>query len=287
MAINLPNFSLEDLRKKDIAKPNKLFCLILGPRGVGKSTLISTTTLPTLLINFKREEHGLIAARSMNKDIVSLMVDEVDGHKLNDRETYSRIFEVLDWIKNDEQVEKEIKVIAFDSFGVVDRIVQKHPFVAAANSYDKGKVSLQLHMDIVDKLSELKHKFHVLVTMPGTSKIDHDGQIIEMIPDIVGFNAVGSVAGIFAQVLPLRCDSRVRLIDMYALINKTGKTMSGEVKRSPFYPRLTGLVDDEIDKLTNNTGLLPADLSHILRIYKAKELGKLEKLYQQQSTEGE
>lgn len=252
----------------------RLFCLIAGIRGSGKSTAIGTMQLPTLLIASALESHASMAAKVYGgENIITALYDVGDDDKqLKPDKAIEKLHSILDYLISSKDIFDSIKVVALDSFSAVDKtLLETTRVLQEKNGFEAMKVMEQEHLRIIRKLKELHRRgMHILATMPIMASFDDDGFYVTAKPEIRGVTATSNIAGIFDEVLVVAKYNRQFVFQMDLLFKKVGKEVSGADKQIVFHPRINGLSEQELIGIAGEHLLLPADLNYIYGLKKSK-----------------
>lgn len=269
----MKQFSFESLKAKQPSE--KLFCLISGIRGSGKSTAIGTLKVPTLLICSSLESHAVNAAKVFgHDDIIFTMYDVDDDEKqLKADDAISNLHAILDYLIIAPNLLENIQCVALDSISAVDKtLLETTRILQEKNGFECMKIMEQLHLRIIKKLKELHRRgVHILVTMPIMAAFDEDGYYLSAKPEIRGVTATSNIAGIFSEVLVAAKIRNTRVFQMNLLFKKSGSEVSGDKKEIAFHPRINGLSDEDISILSEGTFVLPSDLNYIYQSKLSKE----------------
>lgn len=259
------------------------FGLILGPSGSGKSTLIGTLKVPTLYLYTSVENHGIVAAGAVNKQIIPICLDRSDsGEMLNADQTFDRTMTIL----SDKSIVDNVGAVALDSMTEVDQIVRKTKTFAAYcrtdkgghNTYKEGE-SVMVHMkQIIEAMKGLNNLgMHCFATCAALTKsLDDAGTLSEVTPKLLGFEGANDLIRQFQDVLlvarvniPTESNddpSPQHVLLFHSTITKSARDMKGQVlKTANFSPRISGLLVDELP------ALMRADLSELLQIKNGKK----------------
>lgn len=271
MKISFENFK----NQSKLYSEEKLFCLIAGVRGAGKSTTIGTLNLPTLLIASSLESHAIEAAQLFGaQNITSTLYDVDDKNKqLRADAALANLHEILDFLINSEDLLNNIKVVALDSISAIDKtLLETTRILGEKNGFERPKLVEQEHLKIIRKLKELHRRgLHVLATMPILATYNEDGFYTSVKPEITGITTTSSISGIFPEVLVVGRADNQHVFQMNLVIKKTGKDTSGADKQIIFHPRITGLSHQDLLEAAGEDLLLPADLDYIYRLKQAKK----------------
>ena len=273
--INIDDFSTN--KKVD----NKLFALILGIRGAGKSSVIGTLNTKTILISSSLESHGIQAAQALasSESIYSILydIDSTTNKQLKADEALINLHNILDFLLTSEDIKNQIGAIALDSFSAVDKTLLATTRIASeTNNWAAGDIMEIEHLNIIRKLKELHRKgFHILATMPIISLYDENGFYTEARQDIRGVRTASTICGIFPEILPILRYENQHIFQMDLTIKKSSKDVKKGTERATISnPRITGLTYQDLSSISEDL-VLPADLSYIYKLKKTKLEGAI------------
>lgn len=256
---------------KEATKPvadETLFACICGPRGSGKSTLVSTTGLPTLLLSFNMESHGVTSARSLGATVANVFLDvDNEGNQLSADAVITKLKEIL----IHPELPKKFGAVALDSLSVFDLYVNQHSTVKSAQKYKEAEATETLYNDIIKLLRNLQaKKVHILCTLAVEAEIDKNtGESINVTPTLRGYNMVNKVLGAFSDIFLVGpvlvteedgSTEKINVIQFGGKFTKAGKKMSGEARSLTFNPRLSGVPSQYMPE----EGYLPASLRKLI-----------------------
>ncbi len=235
----------------------KLFLVLLGSSGNGKSTAQGTFGCKTLYLYTQGENHGPQAARTFGKDNVVPVCIDRDGEKmLSADESIKRLHSILDDV---EALKNEgFEAISVDGFSELEDLVRNTTKFKIMTTTDSGKhngfaeagATLFQLKEIVSKLKKLHRmlKIHVCATEILTVKeLGEDGTILDSAPQMLGYSVATGILQMFPDVLIIgrmqKKDKVSYRFQMLASSNKTSKDgVTQEVKKTfNFSPRITGI----------------------------------------------
>lgn len=265
--------SFEKLKSKQFQE-NKLFCLISGIRGSGKSTTIGTLGVPTLLIASSFESHAVQASQTFGKENIIPSLYDVDENEkqLRPDAAIQNLHDILDFLITTPDLLENIGAVVVDSISAIDKtLLETTRILQEKNGFEAMKIMEQEHFRIIKKLKELHRKgLHVVATMPILGAFDEEGFYVSAKPEIRGVTATSNIAGIFSEVLVCAKINKEHFFQMDLLIKKVGKEVSGDKKEIAFHPRITGLTDEDILEISGENRIVPANLSYVYELKKAK-----------------
>lgn len=270
MKISFENFKEQSKQYEE----NKLFCLLVGIRGSGKSTAIGSLKVPTLLIASSLESHSIEASQMHNDNIIPTLYDvDKDGKQLKPDVALSNLHSILDYLINTDELTTNIEAVAIDSFAAIDKtILELTKVVSEKNGFERPKIIQQEHLRIIRKLKEISRRgVHVIATIPIMASVDEEGLYTSAKPELTGADTTSIICGIFNEVLPVTKIGAEHVFQMDLLIKKSGKDATGGDKSIISYPRITGLSKHDLISAAGESLLLPADLDYVYKLKKAKK----------------
>jgi len=271
------NFDTFKNYSKQLTDNTKLFILIGGIRGAGKSTVIGTLNKRTLLIASTLEAHAVQASKLYGGDNISAILYDVDENQrqVKPDAAMANLHSYLDFLISSDDLLSNYDAIALDSMSAIDKtLLETTRIVQEKNGFEQMKIIEQEHFRVIRKLKELHRKgLHVIATMPILATFDEDGFYHTVSPEIRGITTTSNISGIFDDVVVIAKPDNEHLFQMNLMIKKTGKAMNGVEKKLIFKPRITGLSDNDILSISPDA-VLPADLSYIYQLKLAKKKGK-------------
>ncbi len=253
---------------------DKLFCLLVGIRGAGKSTAIGSLKVPTLLIASSLESHSIEAVQMFNPNIIPTLYDvDEHGKQLKPDLALNNLHSILDYLIETDELENNIEAVAIDSFSAIDKtILEISKVITEKNGFERPKVIQQEHLKVIRKLKEISRRnIHVIATLPIMAALDDEGLYANAKPELTGADTTSIICGIFNEVLPVTKIGHQYIFQMELVIKKTGKDSAGADKSIISYPRITGLSKQDLLAAAGENLLLPADLDYIVQLKKAKK----------------
>lgn len=251
---------------------NKLFAIIAGIRGSGKSTVLGTLNVPTLIITSSFEAHGVEAARAIGRDnILSVLYDIEEEKQLKADDALKNLHNILDFLINSEDILKNIQAVALDSVSAIDKtLLETTRIVTEKNNWTVIDLMEFEHLKILKKLKELHRKgLHVLTTMPILARFDEDGFYVSASPELRGTKTSAIISGSFYEILPITKYRGEYIFQMDLSIKKVSKDAQGNEKATIAHPRITGLLTQDLMQVSKDL-ILPADLDYVYKLKQAK-----------------
>ncbi len=258
--------SFKDLKKasKSTVAPVP-FCILIGPRSAGKSSVFGTSSKSIILITTSSESHGINAARTAavraghGDTIVEYFIDRDDEGKdiVSADLQLARLTSLLDFLVASPDTAKEIGSVAFDSLSSLDKVICRSKDVLTANTYEKNKVIISKALDVVAKLRSVHAKgVGVFCTCAASSEADPNSAAHTRVTPVLGsYGLVNELIGAFDDVLIIgpvnMTDDEGKDVKEYVFqtggqIERSGKTFTGQPRSLSFSPRITGIMSDEL-----------------------------------------
>lgn len=257
-----------------VVNENKLFTLLTGIRGAGKSTVIGTLGVRTFLLATTLESHAVTASKIFGgNNIISTLFDtDEDNKQMKPDAALTNLHAILDFLINSPDLLNNIDCVALDSVSAVDKIlIETSRILQEKNGFEQLKILEQEHLKIIRKLKELHRKgLHVIATMPILATFDENGFYATAKAEIRGVTTTSNIAGNFDDILVIAKPEKDYIFQMDLMIKKVGKDMTGLEKSVVFRPRITGLSEQDLLHISPDL-VLPADLSYIYQLKVAKQ----------------
>lgn len=270
------------LALKEIRNP-LIQAVVLGSSGAGKSSLLGTFGVKTLLLYGTGESHSGKAAHAFGGDnIIPVCFDygTPEGEKIERYLTPDEAIKSLRSILQNHDLlrQLEIKAIAVDGLAVLERLVKetdrwKSKCLTAQgkhNTFKETEASLESLSAIIDdlKIAQKMLDVHIAMTcMLDVKDLAKDGSIMEASPRLAGYMLAEGLIQQFSDVLVVGKISRTlegKQVTKYKLqfmsdLSKASKDETGELKRAMnFNPRVSGVA--------NLPALIDADLSQLIKL---------------------
>lgn len=260
-------FTFENLKSQSKQLfDNKLFALIVGIRGSGKSSVLGTLGMKTFLITSTLESHSLTAAKAMGgNNIIPFLYDVDDAQKqLKPDAAIEKLHDILSFLLESPDVLTHVQAIALDSIGAIDKtLLETTRIITEKNNWAVIDIMETEHLRIIRKLKELHRKgLHILVTMPIIATFDEDGLYTTAAPEIRGIKTSSVISGVFPDILPITKYHGQFVFQMDMTMKKVSVDKQGKEKVFIAHPRINGVLQDEIKEASPEL-LLAADLSYI------------------------
>lgn len=241
--------------KKDLAN-KKLFLVLLGSSGNGKSYTQGTFGVKTLYLYTQGENHGPKSASSLGRDnIVPVCIDSDAGEDLSADQAIQRLHSILDsseWIK--KQGFGAISVDGISELEFLIRDTSKFKQMTTTdsgkhNGFAEGPATLFQFREILKKLKRLQRELDIHVCMTcilNVKSYGEDGTITDSTPQSTGYVVATGLVQQFDDVMIIgkmqrKGVTRYRL-QLLAEASRSTKDETGEIKKTfNFSPRLTGV----------------------------------------------
>ena len=235
----------------------KLFLVLLGASGNGKSFAQGTFGVKTLYLYTQGESHGPRAAGTMGKsNIVPVCIDREGDKSLNADEALKRLHSILD--DTDALAKGKFGAVSIDGFSELEDLVRNSTKFKVMTTTESGKhngyaetgATLFQLKEIISKLKRLQRvlNVHVCATETLTVKeLNEEGLILDSSPQLIGYSVATGVLQQFDDVMIIgRMQKKDKVSYRFQLIaGSTKKSLDGtthEVKKTfNFSPRLTGV----------------------------------------------
>ena len=236
--------------KQDLIN-DKLFLILLGSSGNGKSFAQGTFGVKTLYLYAQGESHGPKSAATLGgANIVPVCIDREGAKELSPDEAIARLITILDDV---EGIEKAgFKAISIDGASEIEALIRSTAKfkLTAKTSFEEGPATLAVFRQILNRLKKLQReaKVHVCLTCTlSVKEYGEDGAILESSPSLHGFQVATGLIQQFDDVMVIgrmqRKDKVGYRLQLAAGVNKTTKDFTTkEVNKTyNFSPRLTGV----------------------------------------------
>lgn len=247
--------------KKDLSN-NRLFLLLLGPSGNGKSYVQGTFGCRVLYLYTKGEDHGPKAAReaatrlAAGTEIMPLRLDLDNDKELTSDETLKRLHSILE---DSESIKlAKIGAVVLDSMTEIEHLIRSSSHFKQMTTTDSGKhngfaeagATLFQFKEIIAKLKKLQRDadVHICATEILTVKeLSDEGLILDSTPQLIGYTVATGIVQQFEDVVIMgkmsKKDKIAYRFQMVAESSKVSKdSVTREIKKTfNFSPRLTGV----------------------------------------------
>ena len=247
--------------KKDLDN-SKLFLLLLGASGNGKSYVQGTFGCKVLYLYTKGEDHGpksatrSAEASGLGTEIIPVRIDHDGTKELNADESLQRLHAILDDVAGIKAA--GIGALTLDSFSELEHLVRASRKFIAMTTTDAGKhngfaeagATLFQFKEIIGKLKRLQKeaKIHICATEILTIKeLNDEGLILDSSPQLIGYSVATGVVQQFDDIMIIgKMSKKDKIAYRLQLVAESGKmskdAITREVKKTfNFSPRLTGV----------------------------------------------
>jgi hypothetical protein len=262
---------------KKRAKGNKdegMLACILGAGQAGKSTLLGTTGLPTLILHTSDESHGLMSAGIYNNDVTGVCINtDDDGNAVEAEVAFQKLLTIL----SDPSLIKHFGAVCLDSLSSVDILLKQTEFFKAFcrekggvhNRFKEGEAILTALQMIVNATALYrKNGGNFLVTLAVDVKaVDGDGVAETIVPVLSTYGVANAVPRLFDTVLytsqAVVDGAQKRALIFSTQATRVSKEAGGATKKTlNFSPCLRGISDED------TPDFMPADLSKLIAFMK-------------------
>ena len=266
-------------------KNKKLFLLLLGASGNGKSYALGTFGVKTLYLYMASESHGLTSSASQaGKNLVPVCIDRVqdsDGKEvqLTPDLAIGRLHEILDSTEGMKKM--GIQAIAVDGVTELEAAIRetsKYRQMTTTengkhNGFAEGSATLFQFREIIKKLNRAQREIgvHVAMTCILTIKaMNEEGLITDSSPHSSGYSVATGIIQQFSDVMVVgkmkKKDKIAYRFQLVAEANRTSTDQNGEIKKLfNFSPRVTG-----VDILSLGASI-EANLAQLITIKEGKQ----------------
>jgi len=264
--------SLKAKYKAQRSDPSRIFAVVLGERGMGKSgTSAGTWAKGTKILHlaFVQEDHGLDSSSGIVKDsddLIPVLVDlKADGTKMTPAEAFDATLAYLNMDMTG------VDVVVVDGLSALDTIVANHPKVTGAKGYDGKKVSDLLFDELLTAFKKVGMAGkHIVITCSTEVRIVPDGVYKQ--PSLRGGSSINSIIGSCSEILAMdkvSVDGKTTYVFTFdgPDVQKSGKKMNGEGYSLVVEPRIAGVPSELIP------AQMKASFAYLLK-YKKDSLAK-------------
>jgi AAA domain len=238
-------------------KTDKLFAIILGSSGAGKSHVAGTAPGKILYLYLDSERHGSSSALKSSGDLLAVCIDrDKAGNPLKPEAAFKRGLEILQ-----PEVLKKAKIdtVVLDGLTELEKLVRatdkwKNLCQSAKgvhNSFAEGSSTITLADEYMRALRDAQDKagVHVIVTgILDVQEVDDNGAIGVAKPRLSGYAVAEGLIQQFPDILVIgkvagKDGKSGRVFQTNADVQRISKDQNGAVKKFiNFEPRLAGAV---------------------------------------------
>jgi hypothetical protein len=239
--------------KKDAAADlvsDKLFLILLGSSGNGKSYAQGTFEGKTLYLYTQGESHGPKSASiAGSSNIIPVCIDRDGDDVLSADDALKRLFEIIEDVDGIKSL--GAKAVSIDGATEIEALIRNtNRFkTAVKSSYDEGPVTLAIFRQILNKLKKLQREAGVHICMTcilNVKEYGPNGEIMDSTPSLHGYQVATGLVQQFDDVLTIgRMQSKDKVgyrIQLLAGVQKaTADFKTKEIRKTyNFSPRLLG-----------------------------------------------
>lgn len=255
-------------------KDEGLLACVLGAGQGGKSTLLGTLGLPTLILYTADEAHGVSSASIYNKDIVGVcLTQDEDGNTVEAEVAFQKMLTIL----SDPDLPKHFGAVCVDSLSSVDILLKQTEYFknfckeksGSHNKFKEGEAILSALQLIINATGAARKKgVHFLVTLAADIKaVDSEGLAEIISPVLSTYGVANAVPRLFNTILyvsQVNVDGEQKRALVFSThASRVSKEANGSTKKTlNFSPCLRGIADDD------TPDIMPADLSKLLAFIK-------------------
>lgn len=235
----------------------KLFLILLGSSGNGKSYAQGTFGCKTLYLYTQGESHGPKSASALGaSNIIPVCIDRDGDKELSSDEAIKRLLLILDDVEGLKKA--KFGAIALDGASEIETLIRSTAKFKAATITDSGKhngfaegpATLAQFREIMNKLKKLQRTLGVHVCMTcilSVKEYGEDGIIQDSTPVLAGYSVATGLIQQFDDVMIIgrmqRKDKVGYRLQLVAGASKvTTDFVTKEVKKTfNFSPRITGI----------------------------------------------
>lgn len=239
---------------------DKLFLILLGCSGAGKSSAIGTTGEKTLYLFMGGEDHGASAASSLGGEILPVWLEKAGGPDATPDTTYQLL---LDYLNDHASLKKlGIGTIAIDSATELEALIKStkqwvEGCTTAKGAHDGFKekdvtIGMLRKVAMALKSAARACDIHVVVTCPiDVRKVGDMGEVEEAAPRLTGYAVAESLIQMFNDVAVIGRMTKDGVVkhklQFMCDVEKLSKDQSGRVKKAiNFNPRITGVKVEDL-----------------------------------------
>lgn len=248
--------------------------VVLGPSGSGKSSLMGSFGVPTLILYTSDESHSTQSSSIHNGDVTNVCIDRDDDEEsLNADQTLNKLFSIL----SDDCISDHFGAVCIDSLSSIDLIIKRSQYFDEFCKGGNGKRNdFKASEAVVSKLQEIfnatqhfrQKGTHFMCSLAAHVKsVDGDGNAEVVVPVLSSYGcaeAVPRLAGGVLYIGKTEVNGEMKRALIFSTqVSKVSKDLRGNVsKMLSFSPRLAGVPDEELP------AALPADMSKVLQFIK-------------------
>lgn len=268
--------------QKDLTN-SKVFLLLLGASGNGKSYALGTFGVKTLYLYTQGESHGPKSAKTQGaENIVPVCIDRDGEKELTPDLAIKRLHTILD---DAEGIKKAgFGAIALDGASELEAVFRDSERFKIAclangkhNGFAEGPVTLGMFREVLVKLKKLQRELQVHVAMTcilEVKEMSEDGTIESSSPSLQGYMVATGLVRNFDDVMIIgrmqakgHVAYRLQLLAAATKVSADFKTK--EIKKTfNFSPRLNGV---DITAAGGESGHIKADLSKLAELKAGKD----------------
>lgn len=249
---------LDLINEASNVKNDKVFLIVLGSSGQGKSHVIGTAPGKVLYLYTSSERHGVTAAITGGGDIVPFCLDrDKAGKDLSPEEAFKRGLSAL---QPDVLKKAGIETIALDGCTELEKVIRSTTKWANLCSTGNGKhnnfaepaATVQMFDEYLKAMRDAQDKVGVHVVVTGildVQEVDDNGAVGVAKPRLSGYAVAEGLIQQFPDILVIgrvtgKDGKSGRVFQTSADVQRVSKDQAGTVKKFiNFTPRLAGVAD--------------------------------------------
>lgn len=264
--------SLKAKYKAQRSDPSRVFAVVLGERGMGKSGTSAGTWgkgVKVLHLAYVQEDHGLDSSAGIVKDsddLIPVLVDlKADGTRMTPAEAFDATLAYLNMDMTG------VDVVVVDGLSALDVIVANHPKVTSAKGYDGKKVSDLLFDELLTAFKKVGMAGkNMVITCSTEIRVGPEG--VYKAPALRGGAAINAIIGSCSEILAMdkvSVDGKTTFVFTFdgPDMAKSGKKMNGEGYSLVVEPRIAGVPSESIP------AQMKASMAYLLK-FKKEALAK-------------
>lgn len=264
---------LDLLNEVSDVKNDKVFLIVLGSSGSGKSHVAGTSPGKILYLHTASERHGALSATAGGGDVLAVCIDrDKTGKDLKADEAFKRGLEIL----NPEVLKKaKIETIVLDGLTELEKIIRATTKWANLcstgsgkhNSFAEGASTIVMADEYMKALRDAQDKVGVHVVVTGildVQEVDDNGAVGVAKPRLSGYAVAEGLIQQFPDILVVgrvtgKDGKSGRVFQTQSDVQRVSKDQAGVVKKFiNFSPRLAGIAD--------LPAFIKADIKEVIRL---------------------
>lgn len=200
------------MKEVNNSETNRLFLIVLGASGSGKSRVAGTAPGKTLFLSFQGERHGPISAAQSGGDILPVFLDKDNqGNVITADEAYKKGLQFLD---PEALKENNIDSVVFDGFTEFEKVIRKTKLWKQAclskdgkhNNFQEPSATLDMMDNYISAFRLAQDRANVNIITTGVldiQELEDNGEISVAKPRLSGYSVAEGVIQQFSEILPI------------------------------------------------------------------------------------